>query len=1087
MRCGGNGRRAEACRAGVAASWLAICACVGAIGVAPELAFAQTAQKKSFNIPAGSLAQALAAFGKQAGLQVSYPSELTAGKTSAGVSGSLTASEALSAILAGSGLSYSFANASTVSISGADSGAGATVDGAIALDTIDVSGGGGSASAAADEPYQTPGSSAHISADQIQQVRPSRAGDVFNGTPGVIAASKNTGGGVDVNIRGMQGMGRVKVMVDGTQQDSNTYRGYYGADNRSYFDPDLIGGVDIEKGPSDGPYGSGAMGGVVNFKTLNADDILKPGSSYGARIRGGIGGNTIAPSLNPFMARPESEEPELFSFDNKFGSVAIATRSEHLDVVGAVVKRQHGNYFAGKYGPETVTYAGDQWNPSITTRYAYNNLQEEVPNTSESTTSTLLKGTLKYGDHALELGHSSYDSENGYVYPLWAGQAQRQQFLLSQTTSNRYTAKYKFTPADNDLLDVRFNVWRSDLESKDPYQRQAGWWHNILETEAWGVDAWNRSRFDTLVGSASLQYGLEYSSSEFSASEQYPNAAPFAKVSGTRELGGAFLRGSLDLTSWLAVNGGLRYDAYRTEATPRNSASISNEGNALLPSAGITVTPWSGIQLFGKYAEGYRPPTVREIAGTSGDGSGWAGPNPNLRPEQSESWEVGVNALGNDLLRQDDQYRLKVAYFDSSYADYITLGSATHCGLCFMNVKQATFKGIEATAQYDAGVFFASGMLNYYTHVDLGSDPYGLMYEHGMGYVPPKFTTSATVGVRLFDQRLTLGTRVAYHGQRASPYLFLPPYSTVRFTPHLTTADVFGHYNLNDHTKIEFSVENLTDQYYVDPLAVAAIAAPGRTARMGFTMMLDEQGDYSSGGISIPEITTPSNGYDWSGAFVGLSGSYFTGEGSGQGDFAGTFRTGTRPNFVWIPYAAAMQTTHDPAGLTGGVFAGYNKQLNSPVVLGVDANVDYVNPFELISRGTGPAVSSAVTRTLSTTVTSGVDWQAGVRGRFGLAFDRTLPYIAGGLAIAQYRYSYTSFTLDQAVSTTTRPDPTGFKGTYIGWTLGAGVEHAVTDHMLFRAEYRHNDFGKKTFDTPAGAHKVELTSDEWKLGLAYKF
>lgn len=45
-------------------------------------AHAEAAQQISFSIPAGSLSGALAAFGRQSGMQISYPPEMAAGKTS---------------------------------------------------------------------------------------------------------------------------------------------------------------------------------------------------------------------------------------------------------------------------------------------------------------------------------------------------------------------------------------------------------------------------------------------------------------------------------------------------------------------------------------------------------------------------------------------------------------------------------------------------------------------------------------------------------------------------------------------------------------------------------------------------------------------------------------------------------------------------------------------------------------------------------------------------------------------------------------------------------------------------------------------
>lgn len=128
-----------------------------------------TSAERSFSVPAGSLASTLVAFGQQSGVQVSYVPSVAAGLSSPGVSGTMSADTALSRLLAGTGLSFQMGGSNPAVTSKPDANsAGAMVDGGIALDTIDVSG-GSSGSAAADEPYQMPGSSAHISAGQIRQ------------------------------------------------------------------------------------------------------------------------------------------------------------------------------------------------------------------------------------------------------------------------------------------------------------------------------------------------------------------------------------------------------------------------------------------------------------------------------------------------------------------------------------------------------------------------------------------------------------------------------------------------------------------------------------------------------------------------------------------------------------------------------------------------------------------------------------------------------------------------------------------------------------------------------------------------------
>lgn len=51
--------------------------------------------------------------------------------------------------------------------------------------------------------------------------------------------------------------------------------------------------------------------------------------------------------------------------------------------------------------------------------------------------------------------------------------------------------------------------------------------------------------------------------------------------------------------------------------------------------------------------------------------------------------------------------------------------------------------------------------------------------------------------------------------------------------------DVFGSYNFNENTSLDFSVENIADEYYLPPLFVNRMPAPGRTFRLGFTTSFD--------------------------------------------------------------------------------------------------------------------------------------------------------------------------------------------------------------------------------------------------------
>lgn len=78
------------------------------------------------------------------------------------------------------------------------------------------------------EVYTAPRSSVYLSSEDIDRFGRVSAGDLLKGVPGVQVGDRRNGGGLDVNIRGIQGQSRVAVRVDGSEQALDAYRGYAG-------------------------------------------------------------------------------------------------------------------------------------------------------------------------------------------------------------------------------------------------------------------------------------------------------------------------------------------------------------------------------------------------------------------------------------------------------------------------------------------------------------------------------------------------------------------------------------------------------------------------------------------------------------------------------------------------------------------------------------------------------------------------------------------------------------------------------------------------------------------------------------------
>ncbi|NMG67895.1 TonB-dependent siderophore receptor [Azoarcus indigens] len=89
---------------------LLLAALAAGVGAPLPVAAQAAAVRHAFAVPAGPLDQAVVRFGRQAGVQFSVSGELTAGRSSVGVSGSYTVAEALARLLAGTGLEAVEAN-----------------------------------------------------------------------------------------------------------------------------------------------------------------------------------------------------------------------------------------------------------------------------------------------------------------------------------------------------------------------------------------------------------------------------------------------------------------------------------------------------------------------------------------------------------------------------------------------------------------------------------------------------------------------------------------------------------------------------------------------------------------------------------------------------------------------------------------------------------------------------------------------------------------------------------------------------------------------------------------------------------------
>lgn len=115
--------------------------------------------------------------------------------------------------------------------------------------------------------------------------------------PGVEVESQTGLNNGNFNIRGIS-EDRVLVMVDGLNlPDSFKDSFWYGGNNnrskngmtfgQNMVEPDTINTVSVVKGPFEAQYSGEAIGGAVNMKTYDPEDLIAEGNRAGALFKGG--------------------------------------------------------------------------------------------------------------------------------------------------------------------------------------------------------------------------------------------------------------------------------------------------------------------------------------------------------------------------------------------------------------------------------------------------------------------------------------------------------------------------------------------------------------------------------------------------------------------------------------------------------------------------------------------------------------------------------------------------------------------------------------------------------------------------------
>ena len=802
----------------------------------------------NFSIERQSLVSALNHFSDVTGWQVGLPAQLAEGVDSPGISGRLSAEQALTRLLQGTGLSYqSIGERSVVLVRNPSQ--------SIALQAMTVT-----ATRREQSVSEVPSTVSVLDREQLDQQNVDTIKDLVRYEPGVSVGGAGQRAGITgYNIRGVDG-DRVLTQIDGVEVPASFFNGPYAQTHRNYVDPEIVKRVEILRGPASALYGSSAIGGAVSYFTLDADDIIKDGQDVGARLKTGYSSADESWLKSATVAGRQGQFDALLHLSQRDGHETESYGSTG----GTGLDRSKAN-------PEDVRttnlLAKLGWNYNDTDRLQLT--YEKYKDDRDTNQLSAVGGPFNAGS-----GFNYYESRQGNDTITRERFGLEHSLALDSLVADRlkWSLNYQLAKTDQSTVEhyVPKNFFtgtatRDVMRYRDTTYKDRQWIFDVQLDKAFGLGQTDhlltygatlkREEVTGLrtgygiclqaLSSSCTRVGATSTSTSDTLTPQSDFPDPTIKTYSL------FAQDEISWNQWTFLPG-LRYDYTRLapHLTDEFLATVTSSGvteysddektwHRVSPKLGVTYAFDEHYTWFGQYAEGFRTPTAKALYGRFENVAGGytVEPNPDLDPETSRGVETGLRG-------QFDGGSFDMTLFYNRYHDFIDENAITanSDALAFQsqNIRRASIRGAEVKGRlnleslgalpglYTQGsIAYARGR-NDDTGAALNSvNP--LTGVFGLGYEQERF--GALLNWTLVKRK----TRIDDSNFNS------PDGSGSQFaSPGFGILDLTGHYKLTDDLTVNAGLYNLTDKKYwlwddvrgYDAVGEAGVTSPANLERL---------------------------------------------------------------------------------------------------------------------------------------------------------------------------------------------------------------------------------------------------------------
>ncbi len=687
---------------------------------------------------------------------------------------------------------------------------------------------------------ERPDAEAAASIDGAVKVKPMRPGNVaptdapeaLDGAPGVIVQRTNRGAAAPI-IRGFIGVDNL-LLLDGVRLNLSTWRTgpiQYAA----LIDPMILDSMTLLTGASGGLYGSGALGGVIDFTTV------------APRLSGGSPHGFIG-----HLSGASADTSGLLHARGHFGT-------GRWDGWAAATVRLAGDLRAGGGDMQTNSgYSQISWSTkqrfklserTHLTAAAFGSLTDDAPRMDQ-----LAQGTVRFSDNLEQLAyvrleHRGVEGSSGVRPGFRVTGSFRQS---TETERQQRCARNE----DKSVVDAGLCA-NEDAATIDPTKRQE--WRDgtiAAHLEAEGELAFWHGRL-RLRGNGALR-------NEWVDSSRPNDPAALPRFSPDSTYATAVGGGWIDVDALQDAGGwDIRLDGgARLESTSAVAPGVPGVGDLDVNFSGLG----AGARAVASYKDtvavragwqrGFRAPNLAEATVVGDTGQTFEIPNPDLAPQRADTLEAGLRLRAP--MSKGSALRLDMTAFKTEIADVIVRVRSTIDGQPTIdekeigqrvNAEKGTFEGAELalgmTTEGQLGalaVDLASAWIDGSVTTAAGADDLPRRLppwngRAGLGWTSPNKRWGAGAGVRF-----ALAQRRLASGDLSDLRMCADPAAPHKVATNCAGTDGWADVNLwvtfqaMDGLDLGLRVDNLLDQRY--RVHGSGFDAPGLNARLGATVRL---------------------------------------------------------------------------------------------------------------------------------------------------------------------------------------------------------------------------------------------------------